>query len=784
MTLHTKEAHHDILDIFNQPLRNVRPISDAPDDAAADESDYDEDDYTSAGESTGTGRISGATSEAGDVDDVTRTRDVTTGGEDQTEARSASEWSDFTRSKHMPRLRDGEEPTETAALSAVDDTEASHAHLVAADDTEASHASNSAVDGPLATPESPTPATDAADGEPVTRFVPLPPEDIELPTGTYRDSAQRAQNRLPFMTPIVEKTESSFHFPANKENADADRTTSKTPCPARTETTEPPVAELEDLLIQSPRPETIDDAMPARKQPSTPPPPPPAPTARPLPPHPSPPGPIVTDTLVIPTDPSVRAAVLAALAPPLAADPDFHDHRAAHPPFHRAPELRRFARALAKSTSRPAAGGGSSGGSGDRTASVPPPPVLRFPAEPGVTYTVRRELGAGAFAPVYLCERRAVAPSSSFSSTAADDDERRDDAEEPPPELVALKCESPPAGAAWEYHVLRLARARLAHTHHTASLVPARSLHLFPDEGYLVERYHGRGTLLDLVNLARSEPGLKLAPAGAGGAGAGGLDEALAMFFAAATLRAVDALHGADVLHGDVKADNVLVRLPSPPPSAAAPLVALDDADPDDDDGGSGAWDARYAASGARGWAARGVALIDFGRAVDRRAFGRETQFVADWATDAGDCVEARAMRPWTAQADYWGAAGVAHVLLFGRPIADVPERGGAPPSGDAGEGTEGQQQQQQQQPKRRLRESLRRYWQTELWAALFDVLMNPTAWVADADGGRLPCRTRVGEVLGRMERWLEENAERRGLQGMLRRLEERTRGERGKGGR
>ena len=758
MTIHTKEAHNDILDIFNQPLRNVRPIGEEDADAAGEESDYDEDDYTSAGESTGTGRISGATSEAGDVDDETRTRNATTASGDLTEAKSASEWSDFTRSKHMPRVHDGDESTETAALTTADNTEASHAYDGAADD-----------DGALAAPTSPTTAEVAAEGEPVTKFVPIPPEDFETPIGTYRDSAQRAQSRLPFMTPIVEKTESSFHFATNKDGSDGDRTTSKTPCPARVETTEPPIAEMEDLLIQSPLQEIVNEATPARKQPPTTKTP-AATTSAPLPPQPSPPGPIVTDSLVLPTDPAIRATILAALSPPLSTDADFHDHRADHPPFARAPELRRFSRALAKSTSRH---GGSSSSSAERTPSVPPPPVLRFPAEPDVTYTVRRELGAGAFAPVYLCERRAT-PSPSPTDASHDSA-----AAAAPPELVALKCESPPAGAAWEYHVLRLARARLARTRHAAALVPARALHLFPDEGYLVERYHGRGTLLDLVNLARNEPGLNLGPGGGGGGGgggAGGLDEALAMYFAVETLRAVDALHGADVLHGDVKADNVLVRLPSLPSPSSAPLIALDDNN-DSEDEGSGAWDARYAASGAHGWAARGVALIDFGRAIDRRAFAPRTQFVADWPTDAGDCVEARAMRPWTAQADYWGAAGVAHVLLFGKPIADVPERAGGGNNGNA-DGAEGGAE----VPRRRLRESLRRYWQTELWAALFDVLMNPTAWVVEADGGRLPCRTRVGEVLGAMERWLEENAERRGLQGMLRRLEERTRGERGKG--
>lgn len=76
MTLHTRAATDDILDLFNQPLRNLgRGISSADAESGA-ESDYDEDEYTSAGESTGTGRISGATSEFGDDDGLTEARSV------------------------------------------------------------------------------------------------------------------------------------------------------------------------------------------------------------------------------------------------------------------------------------------------------------------------------------------------------------------------------------------------------------------------------------------------------------------------------------------------------------------------------------------------------------------------------------------------------------------------------------------------------------------------------------------------------------------------------------
>lgn len=63
MTLHTKEAMEEVYDLFNQTLSNMTEI--AEETGSHVDSD-DEDDYTSGGESTTTGRISGATSEYGD----------------------------------------------------------------------------------------------------------------------------------------------------------------------------------------------------------------------------------------------------------------------------------------------------------------------------------------------------------------------------------------------------------------------------------------------------------------------------------------------------------------------------------------------------------------------------------------------------------------------------------------------------------------------------------------------------------------------------------------------
>ncbi len=97
--------------------------------------------------------------------------------------------------------------------------------------------------------------------------------------------------------------------------------------------------------------------------------------------------------------------------------------------------------------------------------------------------------------------------------------------------------------------MMRLAHARLgAHHRAAASVSQAHEMHLYRDECFLVLPYHPHGTLLDVVNLFRAEP-------------SGVMDELLSMIFAVELLRTVEALHARGIMHGDLKADNCLVRL-------------------------------------------------------------------------------------------------------------------------------------------------------------------------------------------------------------------------------
>ncbi|KAL9592414.1 MAG: hypothetical protein Q9179_006744, partial [Wetmoreana sp. 5 TL-2023] len=421
MTLHTKAATDDILDIFNQPLRNMGPLSNPIDSAG--ESEFEDDDYTSAGESTGTGAISGA-SEFGDEEVVAKG----TMDHEESACKSASPWSEFTASKHVPHLEDDGQPGDAERTGTSDD----HGFEILGDADTAGYTPEA-----LVTPIE----TEPLDSFERRRFVPLPPEDYEPPTRPYRDPSQVAQNRLPFMTPIVEKTESSMEALTIKEPKDYFN--SKTPSRQHGDGSAA-CEEVEDLLC-SPFQEIVNNARVDRVK-----------SKSPIKERPErkiykptsatvktkPKGPPIRDTRCNPIDASIRSTILDHLEPELSAYPGYYDHRPQT--CNRAPEIRKFVRALAKT---------SKSGSDKTTTSVSIPPSLCFLHDGSKPYTIKRELGKGAFAPVYLAEKKAT-----------DDDE--EEAEHQllsksltssippiqPTNLVAIKCEDPPTP--WEFYIM------------------------------------------------------------------------------------------------------------------------------------------------------------------------------------------------------------------------------------------------------------------------------------------------------------------------------------------
>lgn len=692
MTINTKEAMDEIYGIFSQPLQQA-PSEPTDGEEDEDESSADETDYTTGDESTATGKLSAAASEYGDE---TRNELMAAHQSEAIEEGDNTGWSDFTTSKHVPK--DNDESVDPSTQSTIHDNVAEGEEDI---------------------------VTPINEEDPRTRYVPLPPEDYDPPVSQMRDMSIIPNHRLPFMTPIVERTESSLGVATARTEKDyfgAKTPSRKLGMPEEfdDDDDEPCSSPFQDVLadmeedkrrvLQPIRTKstkgtialgqgTAKSQTEARKEE-------PEPAAQK--------GPIIQDEQCNPMDPYLRQTILSQMRPSLSSFEGYHEDLERS--CGRSAEIKKYVRTLSKASRNSV--------NVDKTAqTLSAPPVIDLPGAQG-TYIVKRELGAGTFAPVYLIENSAAAaieeegdgnaPASRVGKTA----HRK--------ALEAIKMEEP--ASTWEFYILRQSHRRLGVSRAAESIIRAHEMHLYRDECYLVEEFRDQGTLLDLVNLARLDSG-----------NGGGMDEMMAIWLTVELLRVTEAMHAKQLIHGDLKGDNVLVRF--------------------DDPGMETDWSPTYFPSGAHGWSSKGVCLIDFGRGIDMRHFRPDVAFIADWKTSEADCAEMRELRPWTYQIDYHGLAGIVHSLLFGKYMETVGEKGAS-----LGQGAT---------KTYRIRENFKRYWQTEMWSDVFTLLLNPLTRVEAEEGKKMPVLRGMRQCRERMESWLEENCERGvGLKGMISRME------------
>lgn len=780
MTLHSKVAHNEIYNMYNNASREQRD-----DTQSGAETDCEDDTFSVTGQSEGTGRISSSNSDYGDETSAsfrnlnsdetssfpsshfnTAKLDKLLGTTSRSERTRVND-EDWTSSM-VTSQEQADQGFDTQAIAAIANQHFGDLDTMAIariadggttennDDEGLHHDSSderSQSEGEdLQTPDEPS-QPDSVHIVEHKRYIPLPPEDFEpTPLRSWRGAGASAHNKLPFMTPIVEQTESSL-APSTifQQSAFMSKTPSRPAVHSGSAENSPSKLLLEDLLLATPpksgrkrdlgMEEEVEHSPPKRKAAESPkvnggrilfPPdkptsnsanttqsssldvdlftdagstvkPPSVCRAQAVVRETAPVGPIINDLQCNPCDQAVIDQILDKVHPSLSKCSRFYNHQPES--FGQFNQVRSYAnkvsRQHAKTSPRKAQ---------NQTKLVAP--ILSFSGASHV-YAVKRELGEGAFAPVFLAECRAPC------STEDQQDDGEDSA------LVAVKAEPEPRTLTWEFHVLDLLRTRLGVSSRAMeSIIRAEACHLYRDECYLILSYSPQGTLLDLVNLVKAE-NVRV------GKASEGVEEPVAMFLSIELLRTVEEVHRAGILHGDLKADNCLVRF----------QLGQDISE-------------SYQRHGEHGWSSRGMTVIDFGRGIDMRAFRPEARFIADWRAGETDCPEIREQRPWKFEIDLFGCAGVIHNLLFGKYIETVPV--------DTGELGPGQKREW------KLREPLKRYWEKELWTDVFSTLINCNGIKEDG------ARRELVRLRQRMEDWLEVEGERNGrdLRGSLRRYE------------
>jgi checkpoint serine/threonine-protein kinase len=782
MTLNSKSATNDIYDMFNQ----TRKINDREDTQSSEETDYGDDTYSSAGEMTGTGRMSAPGSDFGD-ETLARVAAGDALFDDHTQGSqptSVSPWSEFTSSKHVPQINpahklkkhkqvhsddltceftSSQNPTQTSALDAfdtqaiaaiadlnLDDMKSREREL--AEDVEQSSQSEIEeyeVEHSAYGPRFDRCAADNVEtnvaldwgsdhqGEIITHTekVPLQITTYDPTVDSYDDyHNQFNHGRRPPMTPIAEQTESvaSTIF---KKNTDyfSTKTTSKDDIGDGDKDDSPSKLPLQSMIVTTPQKdpspkrkilETIDDdeddAIEGSRRKLK--------TSHPM---------VLQDLqpVVEPSTPKRKARApetweFAKPAVNIADTTVFPCDNGAHEEILNHVPLRGFAGFWEEAGTK---SGLVAKILSDHRAKTRPKTLaveeLRLPGTNRV-YAVKRSLGEGGYGMALLVN--SVDPESPATTSPSKSAKAASKAVTPVldasgrADFEVVKVEMKDKTLKWEFYIINLIRARLAASANpdaVNSFVEAHECHVFADEAYLVLNYAHYGTLLSFVNLVK---------AGSAPYEGKGLQEPVAMFLGAEVLKTVEYLHSVGIMHGDLKADNVLGRF-----------------DPENDLQGP------FNKEGWYGWADRGVIFIDFGRGIDTTCYKRETTFLADWSS-AGEVMndaapEISANRPWKWGLDWYGAADTMYPLLFAQHMAWQYKAGAADAIGP-----------KDIEPTKF--ELNKRTYARELWLDVFDSLLNK--------GNRLGDDERVAELArlrGMMEDWLEVEGNKKGVREKLR---------------
>lgn len=227
------------------------------------------------------------------------------------------------------------------------------------------------------------------------------------------------------------------------------------------------------------------------------------------------------------------------------------------------------------------------------------------------TYTIKQvSIAKGAFAKIHL-----AVPKKSGDTLS-----------------VALKVQQP--ACSWEYYISREIGDRLSklygNTSVTSLFAQITNAYIYNDGSVLVSNYYTFGTLLNIINVYKE----KNLP----------IHESLMIYYAIELLDMIQTLHRCNIIHLDIKPDNILVqRIPeiNALGKSCEEIFALAKSKPS-------------------------LLLTDFGKSIDMSSFPSDTKFCYESAPNGLLCPEMKDKRPWTFQPDYFAVAGCVHCMLFG----------------------------------------------------------------------------------------------------------------------
>ena len=145
---------------------------------------------------------------------------------------------------------------------------------------------------------------------------------------------------------------------------------------------------------------------------------------------------------------------------------------------------------------------------------------------------------------------------------------------------------------------------------------------LYQDASVLVDEYCPNGTLMKIVNVYKKAK--KSFP------------KSMTAYFALELMLVIRQIHECDIIHADVKPDNVLI-LNFPTREEVISVIRRTSA----------------------------VKLIDFGRGIDMSLFPKDTLFMHHVETKGSACPEMLDNLPWSHQIDWFGFLDCMHVMIF-----------------------------------------------------------------------------------------------------------------------